>query len=96
MIRASGVFFPENLAKSGWRLHRAITSPSRYPDANAWGLATEERRVRERSGVGGIIARRRESPVLFSDDGGRSGTGSHLLEVAHGLGYPHVIAQPTT
>jgi hypothetical protein len=34
--------------------------------------------------------------VLFSDDGGRSGTGSHLLEVAHGLGYPHVIAQPTT
>ena len=97
MIRASGVFFHENLAKSGWRLHRAITSPSRYPDANAWGLATEGKEGQGRvGGRGNYRATERESPVLFSDDGGRSGTGSHLLEVAHGLGYPHVIAQPTT
>jgi hypothetical protein len=88
LIRASGVFFPENLAKSGWRLHRAITSPSRYPDANAWGLATEERRVRERSGVGGIIARRRESPVLFSDDGAGQGRGRTCSKLPTGWVIP--------
>lgn len=53
-----------------------------------------EGRVRERSGGGGIIAGRREH-ILFSD-GGDTGTGSHLLEVAQRLGYAHVIAQPTT
>jgi len=54
-----------------------------------------EGRVRERSGGGGIIAGRRREHILFSD-GGDTGTGSHLLEVAQRLGYAHVIAQPTT
>ena len=95
MIRASGVFFPENLAKSGWRLHRAITSPSRYPDANAWGLATEGKEGQGRvGGRGNYRATERKSGALLG--WGPSGTGSHLLEVAHRLGYPHVIAQPTT
>ena len=66
MIRASGVFFPENLAKSGWRLHRAITSPSRYPDANAWGLATEGKEGQGRvGGRGNYRATERKSGALL-------------------------------
>ena len=34
LIRASGVFLSTNFPKSGWRLHRAMTSPKRNPDAN--------------------------------------------------------------
>lgn len=66
MIRASGVFFPENLAKSGWRLHRAITSPSRYPDANAWGLATEGKEGQGKvGGWGNYRATERKSGALL-------------------------------
>ena len=54
-----------------------------------------EGRVRERSG-GRRNYRGTEEGTSFLSDGGDTGTGSHLLEVAQRLGYAHIIAQPTT
>ena len=42
LIRASGVFLSTNFPKSGWRLHRAMTSPKRNPDANDCAAGGEE------------------------------------------------------